>query len=239
MDFKIVYEDENYIGIYKPNNIPVHRSSFHRTGPFLLQELRNQTGKKLYPVHRLDQAASGVMMFAYSPEAASGFCSLMKDRAIKKKYFIMVRGFVPESGVIDSPLSDSSGRPKEAVTYFNRLATKEIDIPTGRYSTSRYSLVDVNIGTGRRHQIRRHFSRISHPVIGDSTHGDIRHNNRVFDLSGLRRLMLFSWLCFFKCPVSGKDIQVISKPDDDIMNFYSILGWDVALNEAMEAYGHL
>lgn len=225
MEFRVIYEDENYIAVHKPHNIHVHRSSFARKGPFLLQELRNQTGKRLYPVHRLDHAASGVMIFALSHEAASGLCSLMREQRVSKKYIVMVRGFIPDSGVIDTPISDSSGIEKMALTSFRRMGVKELDIPTGKYSTSRYSLVEVCIETGRRHQIRRHLARIAHPVIGDSTYGDIRHNKTISGISGFRRLMLFSFLSEFRCPVTGKKIRVMSLPDDNVMNFFSVLGW--------------
>lgn len=231
MNLDIIYEDENYICIYKPHNIPVHRSAFHRKGPFVLQELRNQTGKRIYPVHRLDYAASGVMIFALDPDAASGLCSMIRDHQVVKRYLVMVRGFIPDSGMIDSPFSNSSGNEKKAFTSFKKTASIEIDIPTGRYSTSRYSLADTEIETGRRHQIRRHFARISHPVIGDSTYGDIRHNHRIFEIAGFRRLMLFSYMIMFRCPVSGKEIKITKEPDREIMDFFDSLGWAEAASK--------
>lgn len=239
MDFRILYEDENYMGIYKPHNIPVHRSAFHNKGPFVLQELRNQTGKKIYPVHRLDHAASGLMLFGLSPESASILCSMIRDHGILKKYLIMVRGFIPDSGIIDSPFSDSSGRKKNARTFFRKIASTEIDIPTGRYRTSRYSLADVQTETGRRHQIRRHFARISHPVIGDSTYGDLRHNHRIFETAGFRRLMLFSYLIMFRCPVSNRTIKVSCEPDRDIMTFFEIVGWKNTVKEIINDFGYI
>ncbi len=166
MNLKIIYEDDNYVCICKPHNIPVHRSAFHRKGPFILQELRNQTDRRIYPVHRLDYAASGVMIFAVNPAAASALSSVIRNNEALKKYLVMTRGFIPDSGVIDSPFSDASGKEKKAVTSFRKAASAELDMPTGRYATSRYSLADVTIETGRRHLIRRHFARISHPVKG-------------------------------------------------------------------------
>lgn len=154
---------------------------------------------------------------------------MMRDKRVNKKYIIMVRGFVPELGRIDTPIKDDSGQERESLTLFRRLGTVELDIRTGKYQTSRYSLVEAIIETGRRHQIRRHFARISHPVIGDSTYGDIRHNHTILGLSGLRRLMLFSFFTSFVCPLSGKTIEIRAVPDEDILNFFSVLGWEERL----------
>lgn len=225
MTIQVLYHDNNYIGVYKPPQIPVHRGPFNTTGPFLLQELRNLCGQRIFPVHRLDQAAAGVMFFAFSAEAASAFARLLRDRAVTKRYIIMTRGYLPEKGIIDSGLSDKNGAVKESVTNFRTMATIEFEKPTGRYPTSRYSIADVHIETGRKHQIRRHFARISHPVIGDSVYGDLRHNKTVFEISGLKRLMLFSWNCVFECPFTGSTIDVRSCPDNDIMDFFDEIGW--------------
>jgi len=115
---------------------------------------------------------------------------------VRKRYLALVRGWPPEAGEIDQPLArdpelPSTGQPRlEALTRYRRLACHEWPFPDGRHATSRYALVEVEPTTGRRHQIRRHFKHIAHPLVGDSTHGKGAHNRAVAQWLGVARLWL-------------------------------------------------
>jgi len=157
-----------------------------------MSRLRDQLGCWVYPAHRLDRGTSGVLLFALDPEAAAKLAHAFERRCVRKSYLAVVRGFAPEAGTVDHPLREGKTGPAPAVTAFARLATAEISRAVGRYPTSRYSLVRAEPLTGRRHQIRRHLKHVSHPIVGDSIHGDGRHNSSVRQLTGVSRLLLHS-----------------------------------------------
>jgi tRNA pseudouridine65 synthase len=206
MNFKILYLDEQVVAIHKPAGFYVHppEDGQHRISHQVncLYLLRKQIGKYLYPVHRLDRATSGVLIFALTPESArllSGwFHSQSEAERVRKTYYCVTRGWVPESGTIDYALKENlvSGNEevfKPAITHFRRVATTEIQQAVGRYSTARYSLVEVVPITGRTHQIRRHFAHISHPLVGDTIYGDGAHNRFFREFFQLRRLFLCAY----------------------------------------------
>ena len=101
------------------------------------------------------------------------------------------------------------GKPlkKSAVTEFERLATCELDFPSAGFPTSRYALLRATPLTGRFRQIRRHLKHLSHHLIGDTSHGDGRHN-RAFRMLGIHRMLLHAERLAFAHPVSGERIEV-------------------------------
>lgn len=180
--FKILFKSEEFVVINKPSGFHVHAPETNPekvpVSKIILQQLRNQLGQSLYPIHRLDVPTSGVLIFALSAADASELNVAFNSAATKKKYWAIVRGYTPESGIIEIDLkSDSSGEFVKAKTKYKLLYQIEIPKQVGlKHSTSRYSWLEIELETGRFHQIRRHMNRISHPVIGDSDHGDSRHN---------------------------------------------------------------
>jgi|SRR6185312_2650031 len=191
----ILYQDERIVVIDKPRGYHVHppETNAHKVprSKVILYLLRDQIGKKLFPVHRLDAGTSGVLLFALDSEAAALLQKQFVEKKVKKIYWALVRGHFPEvSGQIDLPLElDTTGALAESLTSYQVL--KKLELPQavgGKYPTSRYSWLEVEPHTGRFHQIRRHMNRISHPVIGDATHGDSRHNlffRETLKISGL------------------------------------------------------
>lgn len=192
----LLYRDERYVAVDKPCGLLVHRSPLDRHATdFALQRLRDQIGRRVYPVHRLDRPTSGVLLFALDSEAARIAGEAWMDGRATKTYLAVVRGHVPEADVIDYPLVEEPGcAPVPAITEYRRLATTELPIPVGRYATARYSLVGAIPRTGRLHQIRKHFHHVSHHVIGDTTHGDGRHNRMLRERLGIERLLLHAWM---------------------------------------------
>lgn len=180
--FKIIFQDEDLVVINKPTGFHVHapEKSPEKVprSKIILQQLRNQVGKIVYPVHRLDVPTSGVLVFAFSSEMAGILSKQFQLPSSQKIYWAVVRGYVAPEGMIDVPLlSDSSNEMLAAVTKYKSLHRIEIPQAIGtKHTTSRYSWLEVRLETGRFHQIRRHMNRISHPVIGDAEHGDLRHN---------------------------------------------------------------
>ncbi|MDN6323081.1 MAG: pseudouridine synthase, partial [Halomonas sp.] len=94
----ILYQDEYLVAVHKPTGLLVHRSALARgETEFLLQRLRDQIGKRVYPVHRLDRPTSGVMVFALSSTVAGLLSEAFSERQVEKRYLAVVRGKAPES----------------------------------------------------------------------------------------------------------------------------------------------
>ena len=185
----ILYQDEHIVVIDKPSGLLVHRSMIdkHETR-FALQMTRDQIGQYVYPVHRLDKPTSGILVMGLSSEVAAKLSEQFAQKAITKKYIALVRGYTLDAGCIDYALKEQLDKmtdkqaqqdkpAQEAVTHYKTLWHGEVPIAVGRYSTSRYSLLSLTPETGRKHQLRRHMKHIFHPIVGDTTHGDGKHNN--------------------------------------------------------------
>lgn len=195
---RLLHHDADLVAIDKPAGLLVHATSLDAHEALnALDLLQAQCGQRLWPLHRLDKATSGVLLFARHAEAARHWGIAFQEGRVRKRYLALVRGWPPESGQIDHPLArdpeqPSAGQPHlEALTHYRRLAC--FDWPfrvDARHPSSRYALVDVEPVTGRRHQIRRHFKHIAHPLVGDSTHGKGPHNRAVAQWLGVSRLWL-------------------------------------------------
>ena len=226
-EIKVLYQDDDYVVVHKPCGLLVHRSFRSSDKYFLLQELRNQIGKKIYPVHRLDRPTSGVIAFALNQEAAREFSNQIRNHQIKKEYLAVVRGYIEENGTINYPISIDKSKPKQsAITHFERIATASFDIPCSRYSTSRYSLVRCYLETGRYHQIRKHFAHISHHLIGDTMHGKGEHNRIFRENFGLTRLLLIAKSIEFYHYKKDKTIKIVTDLEDDFANFLEASEWE-------------
>ena len=196
-DLRILHADATIVAIDKPAGLLVHRSPLdaHETRS-AAEMLRTQLGEPVWLLHRLDKATSGVLAFARSAAAASALGEAFETDRVRKRYLALVRGWPDAEGEIDYPLArdpelPSAGQPRlPAVTRWRRLACFEWPFPDGRHATSRYALVEVEPLSGRRHQIRRHFKHLAHPLVGDTTHGKGAHNRAVATWLGTSRLWL-------------------------------------------------
>jgi len=232
---QILYHDEHYVAVDKPAGLLVHRSRLdgHRTR-FALQTVRDQIGRKVYPVHRLDRPTSGVLLFALSPESAQKLAQAFAEKRVSKTYLAVVRGYTDEDGIIDSPLTRDANAPQKnqvarpSRTDYRRLATIELPFPVGRYPTCRYSLLAVSPLTGRMHQIRRHMHHISHHLIGDTVYGDGRHNRLFRERLGCRRLLLAAVRLAFIHPYTRVETVIETKPQDQFRAVILRFGWDTS-----------
>ena len=218
LPFQILFEDEHFIAINKPPGLLMHRTRISEDNVFLVQLLRDQIGQRVYPIHRLDRATSGVIILGKNAEAAGQLGEQVMDKTVEKKYLVIVRGWTPEQDTIDYALEDpDSGRGRlPAITHYRRLGTSEIDHAIGlRHKTARFSLVEAQLETGRRHQIRKHFAHLSYPVINDRRHGDVKHNTYFKNVFALDRMFLHSMLLAFQHPYT-KEKETITAPVDRV-----------------------
>ena len=215
--FPILFTDDNFVAINKPPGILMHRTRISEDNVFVVQLLRDQIGQRVYPVHRLDRATSGVLIFGKNAEASGLLGEQVMDKTVEKKYLVIVRGWVPETGTIDYALEDpDSGRGRlQAITHFKRLGTSEINHAIGlRHKTARFSLVEAQLETGRRHQIRKHFAHLNYPVINDRRHGDVKHNTYFRDVFDLHRMFLHSMFMSFQHPYTQETLSISATVDE-------------------------
>lgn len=219
----ILYQDDDLIAIDKPSGLLVHRSPIDRHETrFVIQTLRDQIGQRVYAVHRLDKPTSGVLVLALNTDTQQQLSQQFEDRETMKTYLAICRGYTDEDGVIDYPLpvmqdfkdQAVSETRQEAVTAYHTLASVELPYPCGRYATSRYSLVELTPKTGRKHQLRRHMKHIFHPIVGDSTHGDNRHNQLFRERFANDRLLLKASELRLRHPKSGAWLEIKTRQVD-------------------------
>lgn len=216
----ILFRDEQLIAIDKPAGWLVHRSNLDRHETrILVQALRDQIGRHVYPAHRLDKGTSGLMLFALDSATAAALAGQFERGEVGKTYQAIVRGWPDEAGTIDHPLTiehddyldGASGVTRVAQTArteYRRLGILEVPVAIDRYPTSRYAWVELRPQTGRRHQLRRHMKHISHPIIGDATHGKGRHNRWFAEHFTCERLLLASTELRFQHPSTGHPLRL-------------------------------
>lgn len=218
MSLPILYEDSDFIAINKPQGMLVHRTRISEDTVFVLQSLRDQIGAQVFTIHRLDRATSGVLVYGKSPEAAEMLAAYFREKSMDKKYLAIVRGWTDEQGTIDYAVRDQDKPGAEllpAVSHYRTLGRSERPMAIGyKYPTARFSLVEVSPETGRRHQIRKHFAHILHPVIGDKRHGDNKHNLYFWNTLELPRMLLHARELSFEHPVTQAPVRIVASTDD-------------------------
>ena len=210
----VLWQDAHLVAIHKPAGWLVHRSGLdaHETR-VVLQQLRDQLGQSVYPVHRLDKGTCGVLVMALSPAAARALTGAFAAQQVAKRYLALVRGWAPARREVEHALRPDDtppGTPAQAAhTRFTRLARVELpQACDARFAGTRASLVLAEPTTGRRHQIRRHAKHIAHPLIGDATHGKGPLNRWWAGQLGLQRLWLHAWELRLPHPVSGTPLTI-------------------------------
>ncbi|MEJ5088442.1 pseudouridylate synthase [Sphingobacterium faecium] len=206
---EILYQDDDIIAINKPHGLLVHRSSIARdASEFALQLLRDQISQTVYPAHRLDRKTAGILLFSLNKDMDKELQQLFQNQQVDKKYLAILRGHAPEEMLIDYPLKKDNGVIQEAQTNFKTRAKAELPFPSGKFPTSRYSLVEANPTTGRMHQLRKHFAHIFHPIIGDRPHGCNKQNKFWKENFEMDTMMLHASEVTFKHPKTQETITI-------------------------------
>jgi 23S rRNA pseudouridine955/2504/2580 synthase len=222
---RIVFEDDRLLVVDKPAGLAVHGGSGLDFG--LIEGLRSlrPAVKTLELVHRLDRGTSGCVMVAKKRSVLRALHGLLRDEgAVKKRYLALVRGRWEHGEIeIDMPLATSRDgsaarvRPaadgKAALSRF-RLVNQYRDFA---------SLVEVEIETGRTHQIRVHAAEAGHPIAGDDRYGN-REFNHECEARGLRRMFLHAALIEFTWPGTDEEFVVSTPLPDELRAFLDALG---------------
>ncbi len=227
---EILHRDDRLVVVAKPSGLMVHRTNISRDRVFLSEILREQLGQRVWTVHRLDRATSGVLLCALDVEAAGELGKQFMAGTVDKRYLAVVRGWIGDEGVVDRPLRHERRGDQDAITRFRCLARAELGEPVAPHPTARYSLVELVPETGRRHQLRRHMNGLAHPIIGDVNHGDRRHN-RLFRIKfGSHRLLLHAERLAFDHPDGTRRLDLKTTVPDEFGQVIDALGWRSALD---------
>jgi 23S rRNA pseudouridine1911/1915/1917 synthase len=221
IDVRVVHEDEDLIIVDKPAGLVVHPSPGHADGT-LVNALLGRGGAEAYGgiagvrrpgiVHRLDRDTSGLLMVARTDLAQGSLMAQLKARRIKKTYVALVQGSVAAAvGRVEAPIGrDPKHRIRMAVVSDGRAAT------TGYRVTERFAgwtLLELDLVTGRTHQIRVHLDAIGHPVAGDPLYGTGTSRKGP---DGLGRLFLHAWRLELTSPSTGALIRAEAPLPDEL-----------------------
>lgn len=224
----VLYSDEALAVVDKPAGLMAHDSALARgETDFAADRLREQFGKPIFLVHRLDRATSGCLLLAFDRETASALGKTLMSGEVAKDYWAVCRGWPAEQRfLVDHSLDGGPGKPlkKPAQTAFEVLATCELPLPSSGFETSRYALLQASPLTGRFRQIRRHLKHLSHHLIGDTSHGDGRHN-RSFRMLGIHRMLLHARRLAFVHPHTGDPIEALAAPDAEFAKALALFDW--------------
>lgn len=230
----IVYEDKDIIVINKPPGIVVHPAAGNPSGTLvnaLLHHCKDISGIGgcIRPgvVHRLDKDTSGLMVFAKNDAAHLNISGQIKNRKMKKIYVALVHGKIKDdSGVINAPIgrhpvhrkkmaviTAPNMKKREALTYY-----KVIERLYGRQGE--FTLVELDLRTGRTHQIRVHLAHLGHPVVGDRTYSKKK------DLTGAGRQLLHASKLAFIHPATGRYMEFKSDIPGDMRQIIKELAED-------------
>lgn len=237
MGLNILFQDSDVVVVNKTAGLLVHRSLIDRHATeFAMQMVRDQIGQSVFPVHRLDRPTSGALIFALSSENGRFLSQEFEGGRVQKKYLAVVRGYGPEAIRLDYPLKEeldrksdfrsATDKPKqEAVTRIRTLAKFELPFQVDKFPTSRYSLVEAEPETGRKHQIRRHLRHLGNPIIGDVAHGSGKHNRFFAQNLGSHRLLLACTEMAFRHPRTHEMTRVKAPLAPEFLQVLEKLGW--------------
>lgn len=231
---EILFEDDDVLIISKPSGMCVHPDHAHSSGTVVNAVLGYLSEKNLSSlggverpgiVHRLDKDTSGCLMIAKNDKAHQFLSESIAKRKVKKHYSTLVLGRVKvEEGTIDAPLGrDQYDRKKQSISTApgSRNALTHFFLEA-HFKDPTCSLLDVEIITGRTHQIRVHLESIGHPVLGDPLYGNQEENEKFYKDFPIERLFLHAKTLELTLP-SGKDIQVEAPYSVDLQKVIDML----------------
>lgn len=214
----IIWEDENMAVVNKPSGMLTHPTALE-TENTLVNALLYKYGENLSDInghfrrgilHRLDRNTSGLLMIAKNNQTHELLAKQLKERLITKKYLAIVKGVLKQdSGIIDSPIGRNPRQPsKMAVTEDGKPSLTELKV-LKRFKDSTY--LELNLRTGRTHQIRVHLSHLHHPIVNDSLYGGGGFKVKT------QEQVLQSYKLSFTKPFKNDIIELEIEPDEKIL----------------------
>jgi len=213
-EIKIIYEDKDLLVVEKPSGLTTTKEKKGEVNTLedCLSVLRPNNLPRNGIVHRLDKGTSGLLLMAKTNESLEKLKLQFKKREVKKEYFCLVSGNLPAIGSIDWPISRSKfSFAKFGVDVDGKRALTEFSlIDKYKKNNKVYSLMRVNLKTGRTHQIRVHFSHLRWPLVGDRLYGG--------EDVDIKRPFLHACYLEFNQPVTMERIKIESALPKDLVN---------------------
>lgn len=220
----VLYKDEFLIVVEKPAGLSVHKNDFMpHDAPYLTKLVGENTGRRIFNVHRLDARTSGVIVLAFSSEMAHQLTVQFEHKEVFKKYVAVVQGN-PGEGVfnIEVRVKKRSQQRMPAVTRYRTLESVELDLKYKETEKVVLSLIDIIPETGRWHQIRQHFAHFRFDIIGDTYHGNFALNRIIGNVTGVSRLLLHASELRLTHPNNRELIEFTSPVPSD---FRTVMNW--------------
>jgi 23S rRNA pseudouridine955/2504/2580 synthase len=225
--FDVLLEDEVLLALHKPAGVAVHGGSGVSFG--VIEQLRMARPELpgLELVHRLDRDTSGILLIAKKRSALKILQDQFRARHTHKTYLAMVNGHWPATKkVLDQPLHKyllpDGQRRVQVVAQNDPAGRPSITLVQLKASSSRFSLLEIVLKTGRTHQIRVHLASAGHPILGDDKYGDFELNKQLRQASQqptLKRMFLHAWRLQFDHPTSGQRISLEAPLAADLAAF--------------------
>ena len=236
---EIIYEDLDLLVINKPAHLVVHPAHGHLTGTLIEQVAAHcgfvpeEFGDNIRPglIHRLDQDTSGALVIAKNTLSQNHLARNLAERKFHKKYLALVVGRPkPLEGLIDAPLGRAHNDRRKVVISMDEgskpAQTKYKVLESAPFEGTLISLVEIELLTGRTHQIRAHFVGIQHPVLGDTKYGNTHLNELAKEKLGLDRQALHAWKLGFPHPENDKMLNLVAPLPEDLKEAIKKLGME-------------
>lgn len=209
---EVLYRNEDILILDKPPGLAVQPGAGIRTS--LVEAVEGQFGFRPYLIHRLDRDTAGCIAVGTGPRAASRYSAILSDKARCRKIYRAMAAGIPDAraGVIRDEIRTPSGL-RRAETRWRLLV-----------SAAGFSLLELELGTGRMHQIRIHLAGQGHPILGDDRHGDFPLNKRLAREYGLKRLLLYAARLELD---TDPPIRVSAPPPPHFLAFAAALGLEI------------
>ncbi len=239
-DFSIVYEDEALLVLDKPSGLAVHGGSGVSFGVIEQIRLARPEARFLELVHRLDRETSGLLLLAKKRSALTVLQDAFRAGSVNKRYLALVLGrWNNAQQHVRLPLLkflNAEGERRVEVSEAGKVAHSIVRLQ-GRWEN--FSLVEVELKTGRTHQIRVHLSHLGFPLAGDDKYGDFSAN-KALQKTGLKRMFLHARALVFPHPVSGESISLAAPLPQELSAFIARLGGNekllFGLRSSLEAF---
>ena len=209
----IIYEDEDIVVVNKPCGLLTEATANERekTAFYLMKEYLKKKNEKIYLVHRLDQYTSGILMFVKNKKLYDVLTSSWNESVTERGYVAIVEGMMKnKNGTIRNYLAESKSQEvyisskqdgKLAITHYRTIVTNK-----------KFSMLEVNLETGRKNQIRVHLASLKHPIVGDKKYGS--------KVNPIRRLALHHHRFAFVHPLTKKQYQFTCKTPNEFEELF-------------------
>lgn len=248
-DFEVVYEDAHLVAVNKPHGLLVHAGDRgverdtlidqvtawllekgHEAEPGDLQDfVRPSPTFSPSLAHRLDRDTSGLVLIGKTLPALQALTSMIKKREVRKTYLALAIGGLPQrEGTIQASIErqeDAKGRRRKVAVGQGRSARTDYRVIAQR---GQYTLAELELITGRTHQIRAHLAHVGAPIAGDDEYGDRERNRHAADKLGLKRQFLHAARLQFTHPLTGQELDLVAPLQADLARALAAAGFEPA-----------